>query len=256
MLKNNPLKVSIITVCYNSEQTLEETINSVISQDYADIEYIIVDGKSKDKTMAIVEKYDQYISKKISDTDKGIYDAMNKGINIATGDIIGILNSDDLFTKNSIISEVVNTFNANSGVDAVYGNLTYFKNEDKNKVVRTWITKDYYDGFFSHGEVPPHPSLFVRSKVYKEIGTYFPDFKISSDYEFMLRAFKVHQYKPLHLNRFVVNMRMGGESTKNFSNILVGNKEISLAWKMNNIRPPFYFWFFRIIKKLLQYGKR
>jgi glycosyltransferase involved in cell wall biosynthesis len=205
--------------------------------------------------MKIVEKYGQYISKKISGPDKGVYDAMNKGIGMATGEIIGILNSDDLYARNSIISEVVNAFQTNSTIDAVYENINYFKNDDKNKIVRTWITKPYYDGFFAHGEVPPHPSLFVKSKVYEQIGTYFPDFKISSDYEFMLRAFKVHHYTPFHLNSFLVNMRMGGESTKSIGNIVGANKEISIAWKMNNIKPPFYFWFLRIAKKLLQYVK-
>jgi glycosyltransferase len=249
-------KISIITVCFNSERTIEDTIRSVISQDYPLIEYIIVDGSSTDSTMKVVEKYSTNISKYISEPDKGIYDAMNKGITMSTGDVIGILNSDDIFASNRILSDVVNVFVKNTEIDAVYGNITYFKDETTGKTIRTWITKPYYDKFFDHGEVPPHPSLFVKKRVYDSIGAYFPNFKITSDYEFMLRAFKIHNYKPYYLNKFIVNMRMGGESTKNLKNILIGNKEITLAWKMNNLKPPVYFWFLRFIKKVFQYLNR
>jgi len=245
--------VSIITVCYNSETTIESTIRSVISQDYPLIEYIIVDGDSKDKTLEIISKYSTNISKQVSEHDKGIYDAMNKGIAMATGDIIGILNSDDIFASDTIISEVVNAFVSDPSIDAVYGNITYFRDQFPDKVVRTWITKPYYAKFFDNGEVAPHPSLFVKKTVYNSIGVYFPDFKITSDYEFMLRAFKIHGYKPHYLDKFIVNMRMGGESTRSFKNILIGNKEIISAWKMNNLRPPVYFWFLRFTKKILQY---
>jgi glycosyltransferase involved in cell wall biosynthesis len=235
---NRKPTVSIITVCYNSEKTIEDTIQSVISQDYPSIEYIVVDGKSTDKTLDIISKYEANISKRISEPDKGIYDAMNKGISMAQGDIIGILNSDDIFASATIVSDVVNAFISDPAIDAVYGNITYFKDGFPNKSVRTWITKPYYAGF------------------YDTIGTYFPEFKITSDYEFMLRAFKIHGYKPHYLNKFIVNMRMGGASTKNFKNILTGNKEIISAWKMNNLRPPVYFWLFRFTKKVMQYINR
>ncbi|MDB5024603.1 MAG: family 2 glycosyl transferase [Mucilaginibacter sp.] len=248
--------ITIITVCYNSERTIENTIKSVINQDYPLIEYIIIDGNSKDKTLEITAKYIANISKQISEPDKGIYDAMNKGIVLATGDIVGILNSDDVLASNTIISEIVNIFNYHTDVDAVYGNITYFKDDVSRIQTRTWITKPYCSSFFDDGEVPPHPSLFVKKIVYNTIGLYFPDFKISSDYEFMLRAFKAHNYKPYYLNKFIANMRVGGESTRSFKNILIGNKEVRLAWRMNNIRPPFRFWFLRIIKKILQFVNR
>ncbi len=249
-------KISMITVCFNSERTIEDTIKSVISQDYPLIEYIIVDGSSTDGTGKVIEKYNTYISNHISEPDKGIYDAMNKGITMATGDIIGILNSDDIFASNTILSDVINVFVSNPEIDAVYGNITYFKDRSPEKVVRTWNTKPYYPKFFDHGEVPPHPSLFIKKRVYNSIGRYFSDFKITSDYEFMLRAFKIHGYKPYYLNKFIVNMRMGGESTKNFKNIIIGNREIIRAWKMNNLKPPVYFWFLRFTKKVLQYLNR
>jgi len=246
--------ISIITVCYFSEATIESTIQSVLSQDYPQIEYIIVDGGSKDRTLEIIAKYSENISKLISEPDKGIYDAMNKGIKLATGDIIGILNSDDIFYTSSIISDVASAFTNDLEIAAVYGNISYF-NENKQNV-RTWITKPYYDRFFDDGEVPPHPSLFVKKSVYDAIGAYFPDFKISSDYEFMFRAFKVNGYKSYHLNKFIVNMRMGGESTKSLKNILIGNNEVKIAWAMNNRKPKLRFWILRISKKLLQFAKR
>jgi glycosyltransferase involved in cell wall biosynthesis len=244
--------VSIITVCYNSEATIESTIQSVLSQDYPSIEYLIVDGKSADKTLDITAKYASKIANQISEPDKGIYDAMTKGVKLATGDIVGILNSDDVFSSDSIISDVVDIFIKDPSIDAVYGNIIYFKTEAPDKPVRTWITKPYYDKFFDDGEVAPHPSLFVKKSVYDAIGAYFPDFKISSDYEFMFRAFKVHHYKPYHLNKFVVKMRVGGESTKSFKNVLIANREVRKAWEMNNRKPNFRFWILRITKKILQ----
>jgi glycosyltransferase len=224
-----------------------------LSQDYPLIEYIIIDGKSSDGTLDIIKKYEHHIAKLISEPDQGLYDAMNKGINLATGDIIGILNSDDVFFSNTIVSDIVNVFEGNAEVDAVYGNITYFRESSSEKKKRVWITKPYYSSFFDDGEVPPHPSLFVKKTVYDAIGTYFPDFKISSDYEFMLRAFKVHCYKPYFLNSFIVNMRIGGESTRSFKNILIGNKEVKIAWKMNNLKPSVRFWVLRIAKKVLQF---
>ena len=243
--------VSIITICYNSENTVESTIKSVIAQDHPSIEYIIVDGGSTDSTMQIVNKYKERISKIISGPDKGIYDAMNKGIALAGGEIVGILNSDDVYFTNNTVSDVVKEFMQRE-IDLLYGNIRYFK-RDPQSTVRTWITKPYYDGFFENGEVPPHPSLFVKKRVYDQIGSYFPDFKITADYEFMLRALKINGYKSFFLNQFIVNMRMGGESTRNLKNILTGNNEIGLAWKMNNLRPPPLFWPLRILKKIEQY---
>ena len=253
MPQNAQHTVTIITVCYNSASTIEETIKSVLSQDYSNIEYIIIDGNSKDNTLQIIYNYADRISKIVSEPDKGLYDAMNKGINYATGEIIGILNSDDIYHSNTIISEVANEFNVRA-IDLLYGNITYFKEEPEKKV-RTWIAKPYYNNFFDNGDVAPHPSLFVKKHVYEKIGTYFPNFKITSDYEFMMRALKVNKFKSYHLNKFIVNMRMGGESTKSFKNIIRGNREILLSWKMNNLKPPVYFWPLRVIKKVIQYFK-
>ncbi|ASU35127.1 glycosyltransferase family 2 protein [Mucilaginibacter xinganensis] len=250
-LNHKTTSISIITVCYNSEATIERTIKSVLLQDYTPIEYIIIDGNSKDGTLEIIKKYRKNITKVISEPDKGIYDAMNKGIELASGEIIGILNSDDIYTSDTIISEIVGQF-VKRDIQLLYGNITFFKN-NPNKAIRTWVTKPYYEGFFEHGEVAPHPSLFVKKEVYNKIGTYQSDFKITSDYEFMLRALRINNYKSYHFNKFIVNMQMGGESTKSIKNIMQGNKEITISWKINGISPPIYFWPLRIYKKIKQY---
>lgn len=246
------MKVSIITVVYNNERYIDQAIESVLSQDYPDIEYIVKDGGSNDKTMEVVNRYKGRIARISSERDKGIYDAMNRGIEMATGEVVGILNSDDIYYDSHTISNIMQVFKEHSDVDAVYGNIVYFRENDFDKVVRTWRTKPYGRNFFESGEVPPHPGLFVRKAVYDKIGTYYPNFKISSDYEFMLRAFRVHHYKPYFLDNTIVKMRMGGESTRSIKNIMRGNREIMQAWKMNKLPVPALLYAYRLVKKLKQ----
>ena len=245
------MKISIITITYNSGKTVRETLESIKSQDYNLIEHLIIDGKSSDNTLAIVSDF-PHVYKAISEKDKGVYDAMNKGIKNATGQVIGILNSDDVYIDEKVISEVANQFRKDKDVFAVYGNISFFKTETPDKTERTWISKPYYENFFEDGEVPPHPALFVKKEVYDKIGTYFPDFKIASDYEFMLRMLKVHNYKSTHLDKILVRMRLGGESTNGIHNLILNNKEVFQAWKMNKLSPPMKFYFKRPIKKLIQ----
>ncbi|MBP1652892.1 MAG: family 2 glycosyl transferase [Bacteroidetes bacterium] len=246
------MKVSIITVVYNNERYIDQAIESVLSQDYPDIEYIVKDGGSKDNTMEVVNRYKDRIAKISSERDKGIYDAMNRGIEMTTGEVVGILNSDDIYYDTHTISNIMQVFKENHDVDAVYGNIVYFRENDFDKVVRTWRTKQYGKNFFERGEVPPHPGLFVRKAVYDNIGTYYPNFKISSDYEFMLRAFRVNNYKPYFLDKTIVKMRMGGESTRSIKNIMLGNREIMQAWKMNKLPVPALLYAYRVAKKLKQ----
>jgi glycosyltransferase involved in cell wall biosynthesis len=250
------LKISIITVTYNSGATVRDTLESVKNQTYiADIEHIIVDGASKDETLAIVKEY-PHVAKVISEKDKGIYDAMNKGVRLATGDVIGILNSDDIFASNDIIANILSVFEKDKSIDAIYGNISYFRTEEPEKVVRFWKSKPYYNTFFEDGEIPPHPSLFLRKKVYDSVGLYDPNFKISSDYDLMFRSFKLNHFVPFYLNETIVKMRMGGESTKNWKNILIGNKEVITIWKRNNISIPYTFYIKRFFKKIAQYVKK
>jgi len=247
------MKVSIITVVYNNEKFVADAINSVLSQDHRDVEYIIIDGASKDNTMQIINKYSSSISKIVSEPDKGLFDAMNKGVQLATGDIIGILNSDDVYYNEHIISLVVKTFKEHPNIDAVYGNILICKKDDIYKTVRKWISVPYKKRFFEQGDIFPHPTLFIKKKVYDIVGNYYLPYKVAADYEFMLRAFKVHGFNPFFINEFFVRMRLGGNSTGSIKNIIKGNKEIFDAWKKNNLSYPFQLFFLRPLKKILQF---
>ena len=246
------MKISIITVCYNSEATITETLKSVQAQTYPDVEHIIVDGKSKDSTLQIVSAY-PHIAKMISEKDAGIYDAMNKGVALATGEVIGILNSDDLYADNTVLEDVMRCFNEDKNLQILYGNLVYVKKDDIGKVVRKWKSGNYHGKFFEYGNVPPHPALFVRSSVYKEAGNFNQQYRLSADYEFMLRIFKRYSYKVKYINRLMVRMRMGGATNKSLQNIINGNKEIIKAWKDNGLQMPFICMPVKFLKRILQF---
>jgi glycosyltransferase involved in cell wall biosynthesis len=249
------MKISIITVVYNNERTIREAMQSVLLQSYKNIEYIVIDGNSQDNTVEIIKEYQGKLAYFVSESDYGLYDAMNKGIFAATGEIIGILNSDDLYQDSDVIAAVMEEFNNDSDLDILYGNLVYVKNDDTNKVVRNWTSKPYYNKFFEDANVPPHPSLFVRKKVYNEVGLFDLDFKIASDYELMLRIFKKYNFNSIYINRLIVRMRLGGASNASFSSIIKQNKEVIKAWKKNDLRSPFYLMPLRVLKKLSQYLK-
>jgi glycosyltransferase involved in cell wall biosynthesis len=242
-------RFSIITVCFNSSTTIEETIESVLGQTFKDIEYIIIDGASIDSTLTIIEKYKGNISKIVSEPDSGIYDAMNKGISIATGDIIGILNSDDLYMNTKVLQRVSDFFDSKPSTKLLFGNLVYF---GKSIIKRHWQSKPYYQNFFDDGNAIPHPALFVKKTVYEKFGVYNKDFKISSDYEFTLRVLKKHNQKISFINEDLIRMRFGGESTSSLKNIWIGNKEILESWKMNKLVIPKFFFIKKIYRKLLQ----
>lgn len=247
------MKISIITVVYNSENTIADAIESVLSQNFPNIEYIIVDGVSKDKTVEIIKAYGNRISKFISELDKGIYDAMNKGLALATGDVIGILNSDDLYTDKEVISDVMDEFLKDKALDLVYGNLVYVKSDDTNKIVRKWISSSYSRRFFNKGNVPPHPALFVKKNVYDIAGYFNLNYKLAADYEFMLRIFKREIFKSKYLNRVMVKMRLGGATNKSLKNILEGNREILKAWRDQGLKVPLFLMPVRIIKRVAQF---
>jgi glycosyltransferase involved in cell wall biosynthesis len=236
------MKISIITVVFNNDKTIEDAI-----------EYIIIDGASKDKTISVINRYKDRIAKFISESDKGLYDAMNKGIAQATGDIIGILNSDDLYQDQNVLTDVMDEFKKHPDIDMLYGDLVYVKEEDTNTIVRNWKSKDYYPAFFEDGNVPPHPSLFIKNKVYKDVGLFNLNYKLAADYEFMLRAFKLYNYKPLHINRLMVRMRLGGATNKSAVNIINGNREIMRAWKDNGLKVPILLMSKRFFKRIVQF---
>lgn len=249
------MKISIVTVVYNNEKTIQDAIQSVLGQSYGNIEYVIIDGNSKDKTVKLISDYKDQLGYFVSEKDNGLYDAMNKGILACTGDVIGILNSDDLYQDLDVINDVMKQFKANPNLDILYGDLVYVKSDDINKVVRNWKSKTYYKRFFENANVPPHPSLFVKKKVYEEAGLFDLDYKIAADYEFMLRIFKKHNFNSIYFNRLIVRMRLGGASNASFSSIIKQNKEVLNAWKKNNLKRPFYLMILRVLKKLNQFLK-
>jgi glycosyltransferase involved in cell wall biosynthesis len=247
------MKISIITVTYNSAKTIEDTIRSVLSQVYSDIEYIIIDGKSTDATLEIVNAYHGNISLVISEPDQGIYDAMNKGIKAATGHVIGFLNSDDVFENENVLSVIAEHFNKDKSIGMVYGDLKYVLNDDLSKVKRHWKSLPYYNKFFDDGHVPPHPSLYIKKAVYEKVGFFDINFKLAADYEFMLRLFKKYDFKSVHVPAFLVRMRLGGATNKNISNIIKGNKEIMGSWSLNSLTPPLTLMPKRIYRRLIQF---
>jgi glycosyltransferase involved in cell wall biosynthesis len=228
------MKVSIITVTFNSEKYLEDTLVSIFSQSYPDIESIVIDGKSTDGTLSILQKYQNKITY-ISEPDTGIYDAMNKGIELATGDIIGILNSDDVLFDNEIINKVVYSFS--SDVVCVYGNVILVN--ESNKIVRNYSSASFKLKDFEFGHMPPHPSFYVRKEAFQKFGYYNTSFKISADYDLLLRFLYIHKLKSKYLDFILVKMRDGGISSS-IKNKWLLNNEILVACRMQNINTNFF----------------
>lgn len=247
------MKVSIITVVYNNESTISDAIESVLSQQNIDLEYIVIDGASTDKTVAIIKSFKNHINVFTSEKDEGIYDAMNKGISASSGDIIGILNSDDLYADSQVINDVIMHFRNDSELDVLYGNLNYVKFRNVNKVIRKWISKSYYPSFFEDGNVPPHPTVFVKRQVYLKAGLFDLNYKLAADYEFLIRALKLHHFKSRHINRLMVKMRLGGATNRSFYNIFSANLEILQAWRKNGLPVPLKLMPLRLIKRISQY---
>ena len=247
------MKVSVITVCYNRKATIKQSINSVLDQDYPDIEYIIIDGNSSDGTQAIIESYSDKITHYISERDKGMYDAINKGLKIATGDIIGLMHSDDVFYDRSVVSKIVNTFLMSATADAVYGNGIYVTNDAKEKIVRNKIGGEYNFKKLKSGWLPLHPTVYIKKSIIEKYGNYSLDFKIASDTEFLLRYLFKHKINIVYMNEYVVKMKMGGLSTdyKRVLDVLSEDYEI---YKYHNI-PAFRAVFQKKVLALTQYLK-
>ena len=248
------MKVSIITITYNSELTLIDTIDSVLNQTYKNIEYIIIDGSSTDSTISIVHSYKDKIAKFVSEKDNGLYDALNKGIALATGDVIGVLHSDDFYTNHHVIENVVQTFLLNQS-DAVYADLYYVDKDDVNKIFRKWKSGNYKHGMFLNGWMPPHPTFFVRRTCYGKYGSFNLDLVSSADYELMLRFIHKHKIKLSYLPEFIINMRVGGKSNASLSNRIRANKEDRKAWLMNGLKPKFHTLYLKPLRKIIQLFK-
>ncbi len=248
------MKISIITVSYNSAKTIEDTINCVLSQSHKDIEYIVVDGASRDDTPQIVKKYQEKISKLIIEPDYGIYDAMNKGIRSATGDVIGFLNADDSYVSNKVLERVNEAFEQNDA-DSVYGDLCYVSEEDTNKVIRFWRAGQCNERSFLNGWMPPHPTFFVRRSVLEKYGVFDPTFRFAGDYELILRLLYKHHISTHYIPYCMVKMRINGAGNRWMENRLIANLEDRLAWKKNNLKPRPYTTFLKPLRKVFQYVK-
>jgi len=244
------MKVSIVTVCFNSEKTIEDTLKSVASQTYANIEYIVVDGLSTDSTNEIVKKYSGTVSVHVIEKDNGLYDAMNKGIQLASGDIVGILNSDDIFYDDSIIQKVVDNI---QGIDCVYADIGFYKEHDLDKKVRHYSSNGFSFRKLSRGIMPAHPSLYVRRESYAQTGLYSMDYEIASDFDMIIRLFSLPNFKSVYIPFEFVKMRLGGVSTGGLKANIQLNKEILHSCRMNNIRSGWFRLLSKYPKKLLGY---
>ena len=228
------IKISIITASYDSDKTLEKSVQSVFAQTYINVEYIIIDGNSKDSTINIIKKYETKITKWISEPDKGIYDALNKGLQLATGDVIGFVHSDDLLANNQIISKIANQFEKGN-IDGLYGDLQYVDKNNIDTVIRYWKSCDFKSSLLKKGWMPAHPTLFLKKEVYIKHGDFNLIYKIAADYDFMLRVFKDNTLNFVYLPEIIMKMRVGGASNKNLKNIIQKTKEDYKAITSNKI---------------------
>ena len=244
------MKISILTVTYNSAATLRETLESVRKQDYPQVEHVVVDGQSTDGTLDIIRSY-PHITRWISEKDNGIYDAMNKGVALATGDIVGILNSDDIYQDSTVLARVMETF-VNDHCDAVYGDLVYVDPDQTSKVRRYWKSGHYNPGSFRWGWMPPHPTFFVRRSLYERFGVFRTDFRTAADYELMLRFIHRHRATLSYVPKVLVRMRDGGASNQNLGSRLRANQEDRRAWEVNGLDP---YWFTLYLKPLRKIGQ-
>ncbi len=237
--KSPTMKVSIITVAYNSASTIADTIESVLRQDYSDIEYVIVNGASTDNTIDIIKHYEPLFQgrmKWVSEKDNGIYDAMNKGIGLCTGDIVGILNSDDYFTSDDVITRIVPYFlDPERRIDAVYGDIHFISSDRPEKTVRYYSSRFFHPRWLRFGFMPAHPSFYLRRECYERYGGYRTDYQIGSDYEMMVRLFHKHKIKAEYVKMDFVTMRTGGLSTRNVNSRITLVKEDVRACRENGI---------------------
>lgn len=229
------MKITIITVCFNGANTIEDTIRSVVSQTHSDVEYILMDGASTDGTLDVVERHRDKFTKVLSEPDRGIYDAMNKGIALATGEVIGFINADDFYASSGVLAKVASTF-ADLAVDACYGDLCYVRQDDTSAMVRYWQSSVFHPGAFEVGWCPPHPTFFVRRKIYERCGMFDLTYKIAADVELMMRFLEVCQVRAKYIPEMLVRMRLGGTTNRSLSNIVKQNKEILRMLRHHGLR--------------------
>lgn len=247
------MKVSIITVCFNSEATICQTLRSVREQRHRDIEHIVVDGGSRDNTLEVVASEGPHVAKLVSECDMGIYDAMNKGLALATGDVVGFLNSDDVFAHAEVISKIALAM-ADSAIDACYGDLVYVAQDDMNKVVRYWKSGEYRRGLFDRGWVPAHPTFYARRELYQRYGGFDLDMKLAADFDILLRFFEVHRIRTSYIPDVLVKMRLGGATNVSFGNVLRQNIEIARAFRKYGLSVGLKPFAFKLMSRFSQFA--
>lgn len=234
------MKFSLVTTTYNSAQTVKDTVQSVNGQTHPDLEHVIIDGGSTDETVELIQQIGQRLGNVISEPDNGIYDAINKGIQQSTGDVVGLIHSDDLLAYPEAIADLNQIFETNPDIEAVYADLQYVDREDTSKVIRNWVSGSYEHGLFRKGWMPPHPTFYVKKACYDRLGLYTMKLKSAADYELMLRYLHKNKIKVGYLPKVLVKMRVGGMSNVSLKNRIRANKEDRLAWEMNGLqRAPF-----------------
>lgn len=246
------MKISIITVVYNGQAFLEDCMQSVISQDYQDIEYIVIDGGSTDGSLAIIDRHKEHISHFVSEKDKGMYDALNKGIKMATGDIIGMLHADDMFAASDVISSIANSF-INVKPDALYGNLNYVDQLKPDKIIRKWVSKPFSRRGMALGWMPAHPTFYVKRSLFEVYGDYSLNYGSSADYELMVRFLYKNKVNAIFLDKLIVNMRMGGMSNASLKHrykALVNDYKALIA---NHVPFAWFTLFLKKISKVTQF---
>ncbi|MBL0126153.1 MAG: glycosyltransferase [Flavobacteriales bacterium] len=231
------MKVTLITVCRNVASVIAETLDSILAQTHPDIELIVIDGASTDGTVEILERYRPKLGALVSEPDKGIYDAMNKGLRLATGDVIGFVNAGDLLMTPEVIAHIANAFQR-AHVEAVYGDIIMVDAHDIHKVHRTWLSGTYHRANFQKGWMPPHVGTFIKRSVYDRFGHFNTDLRIGADYEILLRFLFKHAIPTLHVREVLVRFRLGGMSNGNVKQILQANREVRRSWKLNGLQAP------------------
>lgn len=254
-MKNN-LKITLITVAFNSATTIRDTLLSVLNQSYANIEYIVVDGKSSDNTIEIVKSYQKDFGSRlkwISEKDQGLYDAMNKGIQMASGDIIGIINSDDFYHKSDIIEKVVNSFKKDDKTEVVFGDVVFVHSDNLQKIVRYYSASIFNPQLFRFGFMPPHPSFFTYKHNFEKFGYYQTNYNIAADYELLIRFLFTNKLKYIYLPFDFLKMRLGGKSTSSLKSNWILNREIVRACKENNIQTNMFLLTFKYLYKIFEF---
>jgi glycosyltransferase involved in cell wall biosynthesis len=245
------IKISVITVCFNAAETIADTIQSIRSQSHPDIEYIVVDGGSTDETLAIIARNRDVITVLITGPDDGIYDAANKGIDCASGEIVGMLNADDFYADKDVLKDVANSLAKES--HAVYGDLHYVDRKHPQRIKRRWVSGLYDRKRFLVGWMPPHPTFFIRKSAYDAYGVFRRDFGSAADYELMLRMLYKHSLEPVYIDRVLVKMRVGGKSNVSIANRIRANMEDRKAWTLNGLRAAWYTLYLKPLSKIGQF---